>query len=92
VYASDDAVRRILEAGRSLAEHGSNNCALTRAEALAAINAVEHESRVLLGGDVWLESDGALLATGDSWYFEPNPLASLIPPTLETAQPRRRPT
>jgi Immunity protein 40 len=55
------------------AEHGSNNWALTRAEALVAIRAIEHESRVLLGGDVWLASEDALSPTGDSWHFEPNP-------------------
>jgi hypothetical protein len=73
VYSSDDVVRRILEVGRPLAQHGSNNWALTRAEALVAISAIERESRVLLGGDVWLASDGALSPSGDTWHYEPNP-------------------
>jgi hypothetical protein len=73
VHASDDVVRRILEVGRSLTEHGSNNWALTRAQVLVAIDSIEHESRVLLGGDVWLASGNALSPTGDSWHFEPNP-------------------
>jgi hypothetical protein len=73
VYPSDDPVRRILEVGRALIEHGSNNWALTRAQALAAISAIEDESRVLLGGDVWLATKGGLASTGDSWHFEPNP-------------------
>ena len=72
---SDDVVRRILEVGRPLAQHGSNNWALTRAEALIAKNAIEHESRVLLGGEVWLASDKVLSVTSDSWYFDPNPHA-----------------
>jgi hypothetical protein len=73
VHASDDVVRRILEVGRSLTEHVSNNWALTRAQVLVAIDSIEHESRVLLGGDVWLASGNALSPTGDSWHFEPNP-------------------
>ena len=73
MYHSDDPVRRILEAGRALTQHGSNNWALTRAQALLAISAIEHESRVLLGGDVWLASDGTFSPTGDSWHFDPNP-------------------
>ena len=73
MYSSDDPVRRIVEAGRPLTEHGSNNWALTRAQALVAIRAIEHESRVLLGGDVWLASDDTFSTTGDSWHFEPNP-------------------
>lgn len=72
MYASDDPVRRILEVGRALTEHGSKNWALTRAQALAAISAIEDESRVLLGGDVWLAKKGSLTPTGDSWHFEPN--------------------
>lgn len=73
MYHSDDPVRRILETGRPLTEHGSNNWALSRPQALVAIAAIEHESRVLLGGDVWLATNGILSPTGDSWHFEPNP-------------------
>ena len=73
MYPSDDAVRRILEVGRALTEHGSNNWALTRADALVAITAIERESRLLLGGDVWVATNGGLSTTGDSWHFEPNP-------------------
>ena len=54
-------------------EYGSNGWALPRAAALVAIQAIENASRVLLGGDVWLEKDGALVSVGDSWHFEPNP-------------------
>jgi hypothetical protein len=72
-----DPVRRILEAGKALTDCGSNNWALTRAQALVAIAAIEDESRVLLGGDVWLESNGELSPTGDSWHFDPNPSHAL---------------
>jgi hypothetical protein len=79
VNAFDSAVRRILEVGRPLAEYGSNNWALGRTEALVAIDSIEQDSRVLLGGDVWLATDDRLSPTGESWHFnpsarDPNPL------------------
>jgi hypothetical protein len=72
VSFSDDIVHRILGVGRPLAERGSNNWALTRAQALVATAALERASRVVLGGDVWLSSNGDLAISGDSWHFEPN--------------------
>src|SRR6185436_3984240 len=73
MYDENDPVRNILKVGRSLAEYGSSNWALERGEALVAISALEQASRVLLGGDVWLASNGFLSPTGDNWYFEPSP-------------------
>lgn len=72
MYASDDPVRRILQSGRDLASYGSNNWALTRAQAMVAIGAIRRQSRVLLGGDVWIAMANGLSRTGDSWFFEPN--------------------
>ena len=69
---SDGIVHRILGVGRPLAERGSNNWALTRAQALVATTALERASRVVLGGDVWFSSNGGLAISGDSWHFEPN--------------------
>jgi hypothetical protein len=69
---SEDIVRRVLESGRSLKEFGSSNWALSRAQALIALQAIENASRVLLGGDVWLETNDAFVSTGDSWHFEPS--------------------
>jgi len=73
VYTSNDPIRRILEAGKPLADYGSNNWAFKRADALVAIAAIERESRVILGGDVWLASNGAFSITGDSWHIDPSP-------------------
>jgi len=70
VYASDDPVRRILSLAGPFAEHGSNSWALTRAQALVAISAIEHESRVVLWGEVWLACGGAFSPTAESWDFE----------------------
>jgi hypothetical protein len=67
----DEILKRILEVGRPLLEHGSSNWALSRNDALAAIQNLERESRLILGGDVWLESKGKFARNGDSWFFQP---------------------
>jgi hypothetical protein len=71
VKLGDDRVQRILEVGRPLDKHGSNNWALSRTQALAAIAAIEREGLLLLGGDVWLQSGALFSPTGDSWHFDP---------------------
>jgi hypothetical protein len=72
----DEVLRQILSVGKSLVNQGSSNWALNRGDTFGAIDAIERESRVLLGGDVWLVAEGALSVTGDSWHFDPNPGAS----------------
>jgi Immunity protein 40 len=69
----DEVLRQILSVGKSLEKQGSNNWALNRAATFGAIDAIERESRVVLGGDVWLATEGAFSVTGDSWHFDPNP-------------------
>ena len=67
----DDRLREILSVGKSLSQEGSDNWALLRPQALAAIEAIERAGRVVLGGDVWLYSNSKLFTTGDSWHFDP---------------------
>lgn len=67
----DQKLRQILSRGKSLAAYGSHNWALSRSETLLAIDAIEREARVLLGGDVWVASNGVFSITGDSWHFSP---------------------
>ena len=67
----DEKLREILSGGKSLAAYGSHNWALSRSETIRAIDAIEREARVLLGGDVWVASNGVFSITGDSWHFSP---------------------
>jgi hypothetical protein len=38
-----------------------------------SIDSLEDESRVVLGGDVWLASNGTLSPTGDNWFLRTEP-------------------
>jgi hypothetical protein len=71
VKPPDETLQTILGIGRPLVEYGSTNWALSRPDALAAIECLERESRFILGGDVWLETKGKLARTGDNWFYQP---------------------
>ena len=67
-----DAYLRILESGRPLAEinPGSNEVALTRGAALAAIAVLNDTQVAILGGDVLID-DGSLHYAYANWYSLP---------------------
>jgi hypothetical protein len=86
----DEALRIILGVGKSLAPYGSNNWALTRSQALAAIGAIERASRVVLGGDIWRAVQDRFSVTGDSWYFNPRTGGSHAENVRDSAEKARQ--
>ena len=68
-----DPYVRILEAGRPLAEinAGSDEVALTREAALAAVEALRDTEIAILGGDVLVDDHGLLRYALANWYSMP---------------------
>lgn len=61
-------VDSILSVGRCLDEAGVQNWALSRDQALRALNDLQRLGIPILGGDVYLLANGTLRLTHDSWY------------------------
>lgn len=57
--------------GQSLAELGVASYAYTYQDMLAYIDWIELKKFMILGGDVYVEGDGGLELTYDSWYYSP---------------------
>lgn len=57
--------------GQSLAELGVASYAYTYKDMLAYIDWIESKKFMILGGDVYVEGDGGLEFTYDSWYYSP---------------------
>ena len=57
--------------GQSLAELGVASYAYTYQDMLAYIDWIELKKFMILGGDVYVEGDGALEFTYDNWYYSP---------------------
>ena len=57
--------------GQSLAELGVASYAYTYKDMLAYIDWIESKKFMILGGDVYVEGDGGLELTYDSWYYSP---------------------
>ena len=57
--------------GQSLAEFGVASYAYTYQDMLAYIDWIESKKFMILGGDVYVEGDGGLELTYDSWYYSP---------------------
>lgn len=68
VWSED--VDRVLRAGRFLEKWGVRNWALTREQALTAIDQLAEARIGVLGGDVWIARSSDLFATGDNWFSE----------------------
>ena len=60
----------VLSEGIPLHRSGTNNWALTRDQALSALDSLEQREVVVLGGDIYVEEDGEIRSNHDSWYFE----------------------
>jgi hypothetical protein len=61
-------IDNILNLGVSLEEIGINNWALTREDALNALCSFEKLDIGVLGGDVYIHSNGDMAQNYDSWY------------------------
>ena len=57
--------------GHSLAELGVASYAYTYYDMLVYIDWIESKKFTILGGDVYVEGDGGLESTYDSWYYSP---------------------
>lgn len=60
----------ILKVGRSLEDVGVYNWALTKAEALMALDRLEAEGIAILGGDVYEMQIDSLQSNYDNWYCD----------------------
>jgi hypothetical protein len=63
----------ILSVGRSLADVGVRNWALTREQALAAFDQLLAAGIGVFGGDVYKEKSGNIQISYDNWYCDPDP-------------------
>ncbi|MBI5845311.1 MAG: hypothetical protein HZB23_11650 [Deltaproteobacteria bacterium] len=61
----------ILSVGRWLGDVGINSWALTREQALIALDKLEAEANGILGGDVLAEKSGVLRHNYDNWHCDP---------------------
>ncbi len=66
----------ILSVGRSLADVGVRNWALSRVEALAALTKLTEIGVAVLGGDVYSVSGGGVESNYDNWYCNRDELES----------------
>jgi hypothetical protein len=60
----------VLSIGRSLQDVGVRNWALTREKALYALDQLAKKGVAVLGGDVYMTSDGKIEPTYDNWYCD----------------------
>ncbi|SFJ07622.1 Immunity protein 40 [Desulfomicrobium apsheronum] len=60
----------ILKVGRSLEDVGVYNWALTKTEALMALDRLEAEGIAILGGDVYVMQIDSLQSNYDNWYCD----------------------
>lgn len=63
-------IDEILSTGSPLHDSGVNNWALSRDRALAALDRLEASGVAVLGGDVYLKTDGGIRGNCDNWYFD----------------------
>jgi hypothetical protein len=63
-------IESILKMGKPLDSIGVNNWALSKKEALIAIEKLTQECVPILGGDVYEMINGRLKSTYDSWYCD----------------------
>lgn len=66
----NDAIVAILSQGISLEEYGTRNWALTRGQALDALDKLTLIGVPISGGDVYIYSNGKYVPTYENWYFE----------------------
>ena len=67
---SDERINKILSVGRSLSGKGVNNWALSREQALQAVELFAENSLSISGGDVYIVHQNRLEPNYDSWYCE----------------------
>jgi len=73
-YSSE--IDKILSVGVSLEHLGINNWALPRNDALEALSKFESSGVAVLGGDVFVLSNGYIEQNYDNWYYECGPKES----------------
>ena len=69
-------IDEILSVGVSLKNLGINNWALSRNDALEALSKLKSSGIAVLGGDVFVFSNGIIDQNYDNWYCERNPMES----------------
>lgn len=67
---SDERMNKILSVGRSLSSEGVNNWALSREQALQAVELFAENSLSISGGDVYVAHQNRLESNYDNWYCE----------------------
>ena len=67
-----DLVRDILKKGSFLSDEGIYNWALTKTDALIALDELFAIRVAILGGDVCSKIDGRYSLVGDNWYCDRN--------------------
>jgi len=65
-----DAIVAILNQGISLEDYGTRNWALTRGQALEALDKLKLLQVPVSGGDVYIYTNGRYVPTYENWYFE----------------------
>jgi Immunity protein 40 len=65
-----EKIDAVLVNGLSLEEYGIANYALSKTNALVAIDKLRNMGVTILGGDVYLREDIDWKSTGDSWCIE----------------------
>jgi hypothetical protein len=66
----NERVNEILKSGRSLANLGVRNFALSRAGSLIALSLFQAAGIAVLGGDVYLLDSNSIEATYDNWHCD----------------------
>lgn len=64
-----DSIDSILQTGISLVEYGVSNFALSKTDALIAIEKLQSMGVIILGGDVYTREYNNWKSTGDNWYI-----------------------
>jgi hypothetical protein len=65
-------IEEILRMGKPLFSVGVHNWALTKKEAMVAIQQLSSSQIPILGGDVYEIIDGVLQSNYDNWYCDPS--------------------
>ena len=66
-------IDEVLKVGHPLTEIGLRNWALTKSQALFAIERFLEYNIPVLGGDICENTDGLIKPNYDSWYCDPSP-------------------
>lgn len=63
-------IDEVLSIGTPLHAFGVNNWALSRDQALDALDSLEELGVVVLGGDVYLETNKGIRSNRDNWHYD----------------------